>query len=171
MAAAPPPAAAPANAAPANPLGYPPKTQNFINSQARAGFAHDMYRRTGSSIIDRTSMAHSARIAAWRQPVPGAPPFRIAPPAGSAEARAQLAMAIANRGTVGSGIGEFSADLPTRRPSAFDQAFSQSTMNAPLIRGRLLISNMSFVKQLGWVSGTDRDLFYPSIPMLVESFL
>jgi hypothetical protein len=80
-------------------------------------------------------------------------------------------MAIANRGTVGSGIGEFSGDLPTRRPSAFDRAFSQSTMNSPLIRGRLLISNMSFVKQLGWVSGTNRDLFYPSIPMLVESFV
>lgn len=168
MAAPPPPAAGapPANAAPPNPLGYPPKTPAFISTQANAGFAHDMYRKTGNSIVNRNSVAHIAGLRAWTQPVAGAPPFQLAPP-GSAAAKRQLQAAIEKRGTVGSGTGDFNAGLPTRRPLAADRIFAQDLMNAPLVRAQMSRINMSFVKRLGWVSGINRDLFYPCMAMLV----
>lgn len=137
-----------------NPMGYAPKDQNFVDTQRDAGFAHSLYRTTGSSVIDRTNANHVTGLANWTQPGAGLPAFQLPPP-GSQASRNQLAAAIQarGRGAGRSDPGAFNAGFPPR-PSRRDRRELQEIVNDP--NADMGILNLAFVKQLDWVSGTDK---------------
>lgn len=137
----------------ANPLGYPPKSAAFLQLQCTAGFQHEQYRRTGHSEIDPTNdPADAAAIAARTQPIAGIGAFAQGPAPGSAAARQLRDRSIANRGTVGSRTGIYREGYLGPDMDPLDQDQAEDTMNTAAVRARLLTSNLSFVRQLGWVS-------------------
>lgn len=141
----------------ANPNNYPPKTALFLNLQRTSGLRHEKYRTDGNSAINVTDPAQAAAIVARTQPVAGAGAFQQGPAPGSAAARELLAASIANRGTVANRTGIY--DESYRGPTtiaAFDRGFAGGALNVPIIRNRLASNNLSFVKQLGWVSGLEQ---------------
>lgn len=145
----PPPAPLPPGAFPVggqNPLGYPPKDQAFIDTQANAGYMHELYRTTGSTSFDRTEQRHVDALQAWTQPVAGAPPFQLPPPRSQA-AKDQLQAAIQNRGRAGMNLASFNAGY-RERPAADDQATIQLHINRATRAMTAL--RMAFVKQLDW---------------------
>lgn len=151
-----------ANAAPPNPMGYPPKPPVFTRNQALAGLSYDLYRKTGSSIINFRNLQHVAKFVTWSQPYRWrAPLFRMAPRPGSALAAAQLERAIANRGTVRpatrrtrrsvtDGIGYATAE----RPRNAQRFYVWEAYNNEDTRVKFEGLDITFVKQLGWVCGT-----------------
>lgn len=141
----------------ANPLGYPPKTANFSLMQRTAGYIHEKYRTDGKSDIDPNNAGHVAAIVARSQPVAGVGAFQQGPAPRSAAAKALLDASIANRGMVGERTGIY--DENYRGPgniAVFNRAVAVGRMNAAVIRAEMASNNLSFVRQLGWVSDPER---------------
>lgn len=141
----------------ANPMGYPAKTPAFLNVQCTAGFTHEKYRTEGNSELDPNNANQVAAIAARTQPVAGIGAFQQGPAPGSAAAKLLLDASIANRGTVGARAGIYEEGY--RGPSniaQFDRGVAGGTLNAAAVRARMAVNNISFVRQLGWVSDAQR---------------
>lgn len=128
------------------------------------------YRRTGVSEVDIVNDPGDAAVVAARtQPVGGVGAFQQGPAPGSAAARALLNASIENRGTVGSRTGIYREGYRGPPVAVFDRGIASGIMNAPLVRGRLASNNLTFVRQLGWVSDVQRlscatDLYTQGMP-------
>lgn len=140
----------------ANPMGYPAKTPAFLNVQCTAGFTHEKYRTEGNSELDPNNANQVAAIAARTQPVAGIGAFQQGPAPGSAAAKLLLDASIANRGTVGARTGIYDEDYRGPVIAQFDRGVAGGTLNAAVVRARMAVNNISFVKQLSWVSDTRR---------------
>lgn len=155
-----------ANAAPPNPMGYPPKTQEFTRNQALAGLGYYLYRKTGDPIINFRNLQHVAKYVVWSQPYRWRTPlFRIAPRPGSALATAQLERALANRDTAGpstrrtrrSSFGGLGYTATAReRPRNARRRYVWEAYNNEDTSAKFDRLDIAFVKQLGWVCGTHR---------------
>lgn len=135
----------------ANPLGYPPKTAAFLNTQVRTGYRHEKYRREGDSSLNAASPATAAAIALRTQPVGGLGPFQVAPPRGSNLAKAMIARAAANRGEARTHPLIFHLDYTRPQPPQVERDYSQNAIDDNVARFRLALLNIAFVRQLGWV--------------------
>lgn len=136
----------------ANPMAYPPKTPAFLTLQLTAGYKHEKYRTDGKSEIDPNNIGHAAAIAARTQPVAGIGAFQQGPLPRSAAAKVLLDASIANRGTIAERTGIYDERYRGPANAPFDRGFAGGTLNVDVVRLRMASNNLSFVRQLGWVS-------------------
>lgn len=139
----------------ANPLGYPPKTAAFLNTQLRTGHKHEKYRRQGDSSVIAAAPATAVAIALRTQPMGGLGPFQVAPPRGSNIARAMIARAAANRGPAQTVPLVFRLGYTPPQPTPAERTNSQNVIDNRLTRIKLALVNIAFVRQLGWVCGVE----------------
>lgn len=136
----------------ANIIVYPPKPAAFTFLQNATGYSLEQYRTTGNPNVNFNNAAVNAAIAARTQPVAGLPPFAQGPAPRSAAARALRDAAIANRGNLLNNDGMWLEDSQPPRPTRFQRGGARIRMNQNVARQLMARLNISFVKQLGWVS-------------------